>query len=246
MVNGRQISIDPLSCSSLLIKTKKGRVDLGFASGFIVEKGASIFLITNRHVFLDGEADKIEIFHHGNKKLGSWILKSEELYINGSPRWLEHPSKQKMDVVALPLMDLNLVKTYPLDLTLSDTDMVIEPAMSVSIIGFPEGNTSGGVSNGLFPIWKTGHVASDPDLDYGSRPIFLIDATTRRGMSGSPVFAKLWGGYKTESGNLVMSSTPATKFLGIYSGRINSSIEIGLVWKPSVISEILNKVKKGK
>lgn len=242
------IKIDPLSCSSLLINIKGDGEDLGFATGFIVEEKGNTFLITNRHVFLDEKnytnPKEVLIFHHSKENLGSWILKSEKLYENSSPRWIEHPLKQDVDVVALPLRELELTKTYPLNLSLSDADMVIEPAMPLVIIGFPEGNTSGGISQGLFPIWKVGHVASDPDLDYGSRPIFLIDATTRGGMSGSPVLARLWGGYKTRSNQMIISSTPRTKFLGIYSGRINERIEIGLVWKPHVISEILNNPKR--
>ena len=110
--------------------------------------------------------------------------------------------------------------------------------MPVSIIGFPLGLTS----EGAFPIWKSGHIASDPDLDYNGLPAFLIDATTRGGMSGSPVVLRLLGGYSTRSGSTIMTQTrPSTLFLGIYSGRVHGESEIGIVRRPKVISEVLER-----
>jgi hypothetical protein len=93
-------------------------------------------------------------------------------------------------------------------------------------------------SGGKFPIWKTGHVASDIDLDWDNKPAFLIDATTKSGMSGSPVIAKRVSIYQTSNGNTIGN---AVKFLGVYSGReiSDQGIEVGFVWKPRTITEIL-------
>ena len=52
--------------------------------------------------------------------------------------------------------------------------------MPISIIGFPLGMS--GPSR--MAIWKTGHIATEPDVDYNGEPFFIIDATTRQGMSG--------------------------------------------------------------
>lgn len=143
-------------------------------------------------------------------------------------------------MIALPLNIDASIKVYPLDLNLANTDMIPEPAMPISIIGYPAGIRTG---TG-FPIWKTGHIASDPDLNYDNKPVFLIDATTRGGMSGSPVVLRMSGGFMNRSGARVISAGTSTKFLGIYSGRItqmDNSTEIGFVWKPSVIVDILNQ-----
>lgn len=68
---------------------------------------------------------------------------------------MEHPRKNEIDVVAIPLDQFQLLEKgivfYDLDLSLSEADMVPECAMPISIIGFPFGLTTAGV----FPIWKT-------------------------------------------------------------------------------------------
>jgi len=156
---------------------------------------------------------------------------------NATRRWLEHKKGRSVDVVALPLQNAgDDVTVYPFDLSLAEVDMVPEVAMPVSIIGFPLGFTSAG----FFPIWKTGHIASEPNLDYQGEPLFLIDATTRGGMSGSPVVLRLTGGYKKKDGSVIMSSSGCkTLFLGIYSGRLPRDSEIGRVWRPRLVNEIL-------
>ena len=180
--------------------------------------------------------DEIAIWHHG-ATLGTWIQKNENLYIERDPRWLEHSQGKDVDVVALELEDIDeTIKIYPIDFRLSEADLVPQVAMCVSVIGYPLGMTA----HGVFPVWKTGHIASEPEIDYQNSPMFLIDATTRGGMSGSPVVIRLNGGYKTRNGNYILAGGITTKFLGTYSGRTHENSEIGKVWKPTVIKEILN------
>ena len=111
--------------------------------------------------------------------------------------------------------------------------MIVSPSEAVSIIGFPFGLAS----SGKFPIWKTGHIASDIDLNYKDKPVFLIDATTKPGMSGSPVIARRNGFSQTSKGQRVGGTTE--RFLGVYSGRIQDNSDVGMVWKPETIDEIL-------
>lgn len=242
--------IDPLSTQSLYLILKNGECILGTATGFIVEKGDINYLITNWHVFSGRHPEtnkilsptgaipkQVLIWHHG-KKLGTWHLKSEKLYDNsGKKRWKEHKSGSKVDIVALPLENIpDNIQLYPFDLSLAKTDMILEVAMPVSIIGFPHGFSS----SGKFPIWKTGHIASDPDLNYNNKPLFLIDATTRGGMSGSPVVLHLTGGYMTKDRNWMVGGKN-TLFLGIHSGGLPGDTEIGFVWRPYLIEEILEE-----
>lgn len=246
------IMIDPLSVRPLYLIQAKGDEALGTATGFVVSKGEKKYLITNWHVVAGRNPqsnqpthpqgkipDALLIWHHG-KTLGTWVQKRESLLTkDGAHRWLEHKNRKAVDIVALPLTEVtDYVQIYPLDLSLADVDMVPEVAMPVSIIGFPEGLTSAG----FFPIWKTGHIASEPNLDYHNEPLFLIDATTRGGMSGSPVVLRMAGGYKTKSGGTIMSSSGyTTLFLGVYSGRLTNDSEIGRVWRPRLIQEILEQ-----
>lgn len=253
MNSPRKIIIDPLSACSLRLElVAKGR-PLGTATGFVVKETKERYLITNWHVVVGRDPDTnqllsstgatpdtIRIIHHSAGRLGTWTLREEVLYdAEGNPRWVEHPQGRMIDVVALPLEAVDdQVVLYPLDLSLADTDMIPRPAMPVSIIGYPLGLTTGGT----WPIWKTGHIASDPDVDYDGRPAFLIDATTREGMSGSPVVLRLSGGYQTRDGRFILAGGGLrTLFLGIYSGRIHGEAEIGRVWRAKVVREILSK-----
>lgn len=245
------IEIHELSVRSLRLVGLAGNVELTTATGFVVEHGGSPYLITNGHVVtacdprtgeplypqLPGQ-DSLAVYHHRKGNLGSWLPVVESLHqTDGSPRWVAHPDGLEIDVVALPLDVLALpVDLHPFPLQLATVDAIPEPAMPVSIIGFPLGHAVAG----SLPIWKTGHIASDPAVDFDDKPAFLIDATTRGGMSGSPVVLKTHGGYRRTDGRRPMRDV--TKFLGVYSGRIHQDSEIGIVWKPAVIEEIFTNL----
>lgn len=250
MTASKTIRIDPLSGISLIIQSRVKDQPLGTSTGFCIVAKSKTYLITNRHVVTGRDSDTGQVLsptgavpeeflitHHGAGRLGTWVIKSEKLYdADQKPRWVGHPFGGNIDVIALPLNNLGSdVAIYPLDLALANTDVRVQVAMPVSIVGFPLGLSIGGA----WPIWKTGHVASDPDIDHDGKPVFLIDATTRGGMSGSPVILRLFGGYETSAGNYILSGGQATKFLGIYSGRLHDQSEIGRVFRPSVISDIL-------
>ena len=254
MDENRQIKIDPLSMCSIFLNLLKNGNPLWSATGYISNIEGKSYLITNKHVvsgtnpFTEankGIPDSLLMIHHSSEKIGKWVKKIIPLYNeDGSKAWLEYSRRTDIDVVLLPINESEDIKFYPIDLSLADTDLVVTPAMTVSIIGFPFGHTGGA----MFPIWKTGHIASEPEIDYyPNRPAFLIDATTRGGMSGAPVVVRMSGGYKTSNGNFVMSSGQRTKFLGTYSGRLlpdegsddaQRSSEIGIVWRPRVLYEI--------
>jgi len=242
-------TIDEFSVKSLYLELFKNEKNIGVATGFAVKKNNSYYLVTNWHVITGrnpydhaplspiGIADPntMKVWFH-SQQLGTWIRKDIDIISSeGSKLFLEHNNGSNIDVVAVPLPSFPDIKIYDIDLTLAEFDLMIYPSEAVSIIGFPEGLTSGG----KLPIWKTGHIASDIDIDWDGKPAFLIDATTKSGMSGSPVIAKRVCIYQTSKTNQIGN---AAKFLGVYSGRniSSSGIEIGFVWKPKVISEILS------
>ncbi|MBA7480804.1 hypothetical protein ES707_16266 [subsurface metagenome] len=243
----KNIAIDPLTVVPLSLELYSGSDALGSGTGFIIQHTGVPFLITNWHIVSgrnpqSGQPlsatgaipDTIAIWYHIKGKLGTWSRRSEALKIhNGTDRWLEHPEGKKVDVVALPLTIDDEIQIYPLDLILSETDLLLSPSEPVSIIGFPFGLASGG----KFPIWKTGHIASDIDINYNGLPAFIIDSTTKPGMSGAPVIARRIGMYRTSK--TIQMGGQATRFVGIYSGRIHDQADIGIVWRPEIISAIL-------
>ena len=248
----KQILIDPLSCVSLYVECFFQGTLIGRGTGFIIIYGGVNHLITNWHIVTGrdpntgepmsttgvADPDTIGIWHHDARRLGSWHRKDEPLIdpTTGNKLWKEHHLGRQVDVIALALKTYEDTKVYDLDTSLAQTDLVLAPSELVSIVGFPFGIAAAG----KFPIWKTGHIASDIDLDYDGKPVFLVDVTTRPGMSGSPVFARRIGGYRSSTAMWHLGGS-AVRFLGVYSGRIREQAEVGMVWKPTVIDNILSQ-----
>lgn len=185
------------------------------------------------------------------------------------PLWLCHPLHPEYDVVALPI-DPHIgyegegytlgfsgrVASSQLEVSYHDWKLpepdgenqarpYLRPGDGVSVVGFPFGLKT----RNHFPIWINGTIATEPEFNYDSNPIFLIDARTRSGQSGSPVVLHLT---PNSTGTLftdwsVRTYTREVGFLlGVYSGRVESNeSDLGMVWKASVIREILNGATAG-
>jgi hypothetical protein len=119
-----------------------------------------------------------------------------------------------------------------------DPGIIVAPAEVVSVVGFPFGLTAGG----SLAVWATGFVATDPDIDYGNLPVFLIDCRSRPGQSGSAVIAHRTGGAVATEQGVRVGGGVMTRFLGIYSGRVNAESDLGFVWKAAAIRELVNTV----
>ncbi|HEM8614766.1 TPA: trypsin-like peptidase domain-containing protein [Citrobacter amalonaticus] len=193
--------------------------------------------------------------------------------IDEHSEWLEHPLRSEgVDIVGIPIIFTRDVKyTSQKDVNNSDT-IPLHVASDVSIVGYPHGLSV----NEHLPIWKNGVVASEPDVKISSLDCFYIDATTKEGMSGSPVFSheyttqtivspEVHNLYKQrERGEIsplqfITSVSPDIfkntiqvkkfKLIGIYSGRVTVGAhmpDVGIVWKLSLIEEMLssqNRVK---
>lgn len=250
------IIYDQFSYPSLFLELVSNGTIISKATGFIIETFSEdrpeLHLVTNWHVvsgrnsdtdeLLDKKTgaipDSIRIYHHSSKSEGGWVVKTESLYSSdGDVLWKEHPKGRYIDVALLPLTEISDdIAIYPFERHCRFDNAEVKPSRSVSIIGFPFGLKT----NGQWPIWKTGHIASDIEFDYDDRPAFLIDATTRQGMSGSPVVLRIFGEYFLKDGSLIKTPRGITMFLGIYSGRIHKDSEIGRVWRPVIIEEIIN------
>lgn len=247
-------TIDDFTGRPLHLELSYKAAPLGSGTGFTVLKNGLRFLVTNWHVVSGRHPetkkamsptaavpDSLRVWHHQSGSLGSWIPVDYPLATaSGTRSWREAalPNGHMLDVVTLPISPLGQVAYYDLDLALASADVVVAPSEPVSIIGFPFGRSSAG----KFPIWKTGHIASDVDLDFDGKPIFLVDAATKPGMSGSPVVAKRVGIVTTASGMSIGSN--GVRFMGVYSGRTQDDDELsksnlGLVWKPSVLNQLL-------
>jgi hypothetical protein len=77
----------------------------------------------------------------------------------------------------------------------------------------------------VLPIWKTGHIASEPSVYIDDDPKVLIDAATCEGMSGAPVYVR---------------EPERNRLLGIYTGRTSQLSELGFVFTPEAVLKIIS------
>lgn len=245
------------SAKSLIVSPHFGGLRLARATGFVAIMDGRRFLITNRHVVrgrnndtgaifhnLGAIPDRINIYHHVAKKLGSWKLTTENLRDSeGRPLWLEHPTLGgKVDVVALPLTVVDGLDFYVYNPFKTEHLLDVGVSRTLFVVGFPLGLTS----EGALPIWIQGTVASEPDFDWHQLPTFLIDSRTRQGQSGSPVIAYHAGGAAAAmEGGTAVGTGPMERFVGVYSGRVSPESDLGIVWKASAVADILKAGARG-
>lgn len=245
------------SLKSLYIDVKYNNVILSSATGFVVRNDHKKFLITNRHVVTGRHNETNECMSSMGaipnflrivvpiiKKNGTaWTSIEINLYDEeNNKKWIEHPTYGgAVDVVAIELHDFEYdsieYSTY------SDGEVTVTD--SVYIIGYPYGYS---VLPGdqKVAIWTLGSVASEPELGINKNdvqlPAFLVDAKTRSGQSGSPVFYHNNNGFKRSGNGLSVFGGPVSFNVGIYSGRINRDSDLGYIWKWSVIKEIIDSI----
>jgi S1-C subfamily serine protease len=251
------IEVNPNTVKSLYINVCFNETVIAYATGFLVNQNGKIYLITNRHVVtgknnetgecLDSKMQAIPNnlqvwIPYSNNNGISWILQTIQLYDeNENKLWLEHLIyKEKVDVVALLFIGtITNIITYNFET--SYNPVITE---NVFIIGYPYGYLIR-PKNGLFAIWSTGTIASEPSLDLNiggiEAPAFLIDAKTRKGQSGSPVIYYSSNGMDRRENGFAICNGPVLHEIGIYSGRINAESDLGYVWKWSVIKDIIEQ-----
>lgn len=251
--NPNKINIHPFSSTSLYVEPYYDDIKLSCATAFVVVYKEKGYILTNWHVVSGVDPDRnmvlsktglipnrLRIVYHSTEG-GKWVEIFEPLYNEtGDKLWIEHEYSQNVDVVALPFKSDPGIMRYAFNLGDSNEfaeNLLPEPGMHVSIIGFPLGIKN----SGYFPIWKGGYIATDPDIDFKDLPLILIDATTREGMSGSPVFVSAMS-YMSKNGQPFRNGSILHIFLGIYSGRENDIAELGKVWKTKAIIEMLSNV----
>ncbi len=198
------------------------------------------------------------------------------LYDGEQPLWFEHPQLGPMcDVVALPMDRPESCPKFMHNAAnkIGKIKIPIKPGCNVFVVGFPHAIS---VGFGL-PIWKSGYIASEPYYDvtlegeqweYGGLlggkklPAFFIDAQTRPGMSGSPVFARFYGSWDMSDPyrsidfdepelwdrDDVVLGGEGTEFVGCYSARIMSKENeagLGLCWRRDVIEKVCRGNQSG-
>ncbi|WP_186451694.1 serine protease [Burkholderia stabilis] len=257
------------SMKSVHLTMRFNGVDLSTGTGFLAKSAkGKLCLITNRHnVTGRNQNTGVPLSATGGvpNEIAMWIphlaapplnpienaprsvdeLGWNQLVVplleNDAPRWIEHPTLgDRADFVALPFEHAVLHDELVYDLASLplSRQFALVPTDPVSVVGFPFGLSAGG----KFAVWVTGTLASEPDVDYDDLPVFLIDCRSRPGQSGSPVLAFRSGGMiRMADGKSVMFKGAFYNFLGIYSGRVRSDSDIGIVWRRDAIVQLLGR-----
>jgi hypothetical protein len=246
--------IDPFSLTTVPLRLFAHKKEIGDATGFIWKNGEQHYLITNWHVVTGRNAQtgkqaataRPSMIHAMfNTRIMNFGKQPWEIAIRDEddrPLWLAHPQRQRgSDVIAIPLPirgDDPIVKMYPINTLKSEADLAIRIGMDVFVLGYPFGTAPPG-----FPVWKRGSIASEPDLTRIGAGYMLVDTASRPGMSGAPVIRRSWGTHLLEDNAISSDSTPQSKFIGVYSGRLHTKdktdAQIGMVWPVEDIQEII-------
>lgn len=260
---------DSLSLSACFLDLK-GVGDLPRqATGFFWRCSQKVFLITNWHVvtglnMMDGstignhwvpEHIVLRYFTKGAAQADGWRRMAVPeinlpLYEHfHKPHWLQHPMAYEwdVDIVALDVTD----KLAERDVFCINDYMYPKlyhfAGSEIFVLGhaLPESTNAYPVP---FPIWKRGSIASEITVPWNMRPAFLIDSRTSKGMSGSPVFARVFGPAAYGDGSIHTENILVSEFMGIYSGRLfddENNASIGLVWHRNLIDQLLAEPAPG-
>jgi len=225
---------NPLSKVSCYVEIYHNAKILGNATGFFFKTTTKTYFITNNHVVGDKffKDEYLQIHKHvpptdsiPNKLIvrayGNGINRTSNITLALNQSYIKFyndvAKTNLMDVVAIPINDaIQLQLTYTVALTGQgiNTDLILSPSTELFIVGFPYDFARFSV----YLIWKRGTIASDPNMRDVNNSQFFIDATTRGGMSGSPVFFR-GSSYATKMSPNTISGQINTFLVGIYSAQ---------------------------
>ena len=235
-----------------------------------------IWVITNRHVVipkLNGEeihpsSITVHLRRWDTSGRPSWaevVLSGEDI----TERVRLHPN-ERVDVAAINMSELlrqevesnqgrfNYASPFCLDrglLARNVREIQVEASSDVLVVGYPRGFYD---DVNLFPIVKSGIVASKWGVGFRGDPYFLIDAKLFPGSSGSVVLSKPIDMVMRDGQLFVLQNEDkAFSLLGVFSGEPVTQTEpvtvgdftiaqtlgydLGVVWYADAVEEILTR-----
>lgn len=273
--------LDKISLATTPVTRFQGDHPLSRATGFLFgfptdTSGHCLSLVTNYHVLtgsaprrrLPAKGDRItlEIRLAGESASRVQLVSYPLQTVERTPTYLPCPSFPDADLALIPLPiggDLFEQPPTAFDQQTIDLDVAAYPGQTVSVVGYPLGWRD---RVNKLPVWKTGHIASEPSVDFDGDPRFLIDITGRAGMSGAPVIGGHMETYLPVKGIPRMGGSG--RLLGVYASNATRSLgtagateevsleeaaeegrkdwtprpELGFVWKAALISDTLTKL----
>lgn len=227
------------------------------------------WLVTNRHVLLpkidETECIPESITFHMRAIEGENVEWDPiEIYSSEIKQRLKLHQELTVDIAILRIGDLvtkqiNTGRKYMNWSAVSEEDLpknsgiTAEVADDVIVVGYPRGFYD---RKNIYPIVKSGIIASRWGMKFNGKPIFLIDSKLFPGSSGSIVITKP-AASPVDEGPLKGYRETQFAFLGVYSGSPivqtssidlgdftitrKDSCDLGAVWYGELISEIVGK-----
>jgi len=228
-----------------------------------------LWIVTNRHILLQ-KTDEKEItpnnltFHI--RKIVKQSIVWEPVTLDANElrkRARLHPNPE-VDVAMIRIEDLfvDRIKTgskYMQWSGITEEDLPgknnisAEVADDVIVIGYPKGFYD---EKNVFPIVKSGIIATRWGMGFNGRPVFLIDAKLFPGSSGSIVITKPVD-FTVVDGKAMYAKEKQFAFLGVYSGEPfieqdpidfddmtiirKDTFNVGVVWYGQLVVDIVKK-----
>jgi len=240
---------------------------------------ANNWLVTNRHIILpkiDGKETIPDKFIFNLWRIESNAVKwlPVELTKQDLLKRVKVHSDPEVDVAIIQILDIlnDIIKNEPRDSQTLRTSILAPVSMSkeklagnnkiypevaddIIVIGYPREFYD---LHNVFPIIKSGIIASKWGANFNGKRCFLIDAKLFPGSSGSIVISKPKD-LVVENGQVLTAKEKQFGFLGIFSGepfkelqtvetddmmiKVKAGFNVGIVWYGELIEEIIHNGK---
>jgi hypothetical protein len=253
-----------------LVTMLQGGQDVGTATGFFYAKDNTSYFVTNRHVVIDEKkglkADALRVRLHADQHdLTKNVDRVMPLYQDGRPRWHVHKDYPRVpiDIAVIEydrklLLQGTVIRTLHKKSIYAKERSVFAPGDDIIVLGFPRGVSD--ITHNL-ALMRNALIASPYGINFGGRPMFLVDANLHPGMSGSPVMTKPRTWVPIEKGGVSIYQTPVSSFLGVFSATLSAVIPVkaekkeeqgvkeealglGAVWYAELVEEIIDNIRK--
>lgn len=231
--------VDWISTSTTLIEqlaNDGSDTVVSHGSGCFWRNGKLIYLLTARHV-LTGRSpfdnaimsptgyipQRLRVYPLVVAETGEMVRAATELEVPEPEHLIADPgfNELRTDIAALACFtDENRRIRCLNDIGDLFVEIYTQVGMDCAIVGYPTTH----FRQLMLPVWRRGSIASEPSLPIDGKPMFLLDAATAPGFSGSPVFRRHIGPLPElqPDGSLVIlgDRIMSTSLVGIYAGRL--------------------------
>src|SRR6185503_18523606 len=192
-----QVTVEAASLMTTPVYLLDGTKQVSQGTGFFfgIKNPAGVidteFLVTNYHVVtghspgstLPNQGDRVVFYLHKDQNEPSEVKQVIlPLYSTaGTPLWEQSTEHLDADVILLPLPKATFqgIAMWVFIDEHTRNDIRIRPTSSATLLGYPYGFSD---TTNRLPVCKTGHVASEPQVDFQGKPAFLVDVSAFPGM----------------------------------------------------------------